>query len=413
MYFVWPEQIKDLNKTTQSSLISRRVFLKLAMLAGSGFVVACNKSSTPGSSTLAITPASTGTPGNILPTASTPGSMLPPTPIPADGATALPTQAVQPIKNVIILIEENHSFDSLFAGFPNANSRYASKKCPETVTVRIDDPRQYNEAYMCSYTENEIPNYWKMASSFTLCDNYFSEVRAPSCPNFLMLGTAQSLIMDNPPTAWRCPDTCYDITALPNLLDEQGITWHDYGGNNAVILSLQGRSEISFRSLSKFYQDAKDGNLQNVIWINTFLLGGRQTSGHPPGNICDAENYAVDIVNAIMNSPQWPSTLLFIVWDEWGGFYDHVSPPVVEKLLDGIPFRYGGRVPCIVVSPYARANFVSHTEYSHVSILKTIETIFKVQALNERDATANTLLDCLDFNQQPLAPITLYKRQCK
>jgi phospholipase C len=310
------------------------------------------------------------------------------------------------------LIEENHSFDSIFAEYPNADGKFGPRVCPENVTDYLADMMSPNTPYVCSYHEEQVPNYWKMARNFALCDNYFSEVKAPSCPNFMMLGTAQSTILENPTTPWRCPDFCVDIPSFADILDERGLTWRDYGGNNAVVKSLQGRSEITFNSLTDFFDDAWAGNLQNVIWINTFLLGGNKTSGHPPGNICDAENYAVDIINAVMKSPQWDSTLIFVIWDEWGGFYDHVIPPPVEAWPDGRDFRYGGRAPCIIISPYAKKGYVSHTLASHVSILKTIEDIFGLRSLNDRDGKANNLLDCLDFNQNSIAPLDIWKRTC-
>jgi phospholipase C len=113
-----------------------------------------------------------------------------------------------------------------------------------------------------------------------------------------------------------------------------------------------------------------------------------------------------------MNGPQWAHTALFLVWDEWGGFYDHVEPPVVEHWENGSPYRYGHRAPCIVISPYARSGYVSHTLYSHVSLLRFAETIFDLEPLTERDAEANDMLDCFDFDQPPLKAISLVSREC-
>jgi phospholipase C len=113
-----------------------------------------------------------------------------------------------------------------------------------------------------------------------------------------------------------------------------------------------------------------------------------------------------------MSSPQWRNTALFLVWDDWGGFYDHVEPPVVERWEDGTPFRYGHRVPCMVISPYARAGYVSHTRHSHVSLLHFAETIFRLEPLTGRDANASDMLDCFDFDQSPPPPFLLTERQC-
>jgi phospholipase C len=318
----------------------------------------------------------------------------------------------QQISTVIILIEENHSFDSLFAEYPGANGKLAPENCPVNEKAYMANMMAPDSPYICSYHENQVPNYWKMARNFSLCDNYFSELKAPSTPNFLMLGTAQSPILLNPRGPWSCPNYCIDIDSMPKHLDDRGKTWRDYGGGMAVVQPLRGRKEIVKNDISPFFSDAAAGTLQNVIWIYTFLLGGNQTSGHPPSNICHAENYAVDIVNAVMHSPQWSSTLLFVVWDEWGAYYDHVTPPSVEVTSSGKEYRYGPRVPCIVISPYAKKGYVSHTLVSHVSLLKTIELIYNINPINERDGKANSLMDCLDFTQEPLKPIQLNKYAC-
>ena len=143
-----------------------------------------------------------------------------------------------------------------------------------------------------------------------------------------------------------------------------------------------------------------------------FSSGPSGTSGHPPASLCSGENYAVKVLNAAMNSPQWRSMALFLVWDDWGGFYDHVEPPVVETWTDGTPFRYGFRVPGIVVSPYARPGYVSHELHSLVSLLRFAETIFSLEPLTERDANASNMLDCFDFIQAPLPPLALIPRDC-
>jgi phospholipase C len=128
--------------------------------------------------------------------------------------------------------------------------------------------------------------------------------------------------------------------------------------------------------------------------------------------LCGGENYAVSVLNAVMRSPQWPTTALFLVWDDWGGFYDHVEPPVVERWEDGTPFRYGHRVPCIVISPYARSGYISHTLHSHVSLLRFAETIFGLEPLTERDTHASDMLDCFNFEQPALSPLLVTPRDC-
>jgi phospholipase C len=326
-----------------------------------------------------------------------------------------------PIKNIIFFIQENHSFDSLFAGFPGANSENAGRNCPDSLSK--DPPHNHSDAFApqgatteesrCSYTEADTPNYWKAARAFTLCDNYFSDIRGPSHPNFLMLIAAQSPIIDPPTPSDVCPSFCLDIEVLPRRLDAAGLTWQDYGGIFTSIRSLIGRPEVMNYRDKKFFEDAARGTLPNVAWLNSsFLYDGYPKSGHPPASLCAGENYAVSVLNAVMNSPQWPTTALFLVWDEWGGFYDHVEPPVVETWEDEMPSRYGHRVPCIVISPYARSGYVAYDMYSHVSLLRFAETIFDLEPLTERDADADNMLDCFDFDQTPLQPISLLAREC-
>ena len=335
---------------------------------------------------------------------------------------AIVPKARDRIKNIVIFIQENHSFDSLFAGFPGANSQHAGADCPDSLLK--DPPHKHTDAFepqgvtsdeaRCSYREVDAPNYWKAARSFTLCDNYYSDVRGPSYPNFLMMIAGQTVRVEAATPTDMCPDFCLDLEALPHRLDAKGLTWKDYGGIFTSIRSLAGRPEVMNFQDERFFADAAHGELPQVSWLNSgFLVNGNAKSGHPPHSLCVAENYAVSVLNAIMQGPQWADTALFFMWDEWGGFYDHVEPPTVETWSDGTPYRYGHRVPCMVISPYARKGYVSHTLYSHVSLLRFAETIFDLEPLTERDAEANDMLDCFDFDQSPLPPVELTSRPCE
>ena len=123
------------------------------------------------------------------------------------------------------------------------------------------------------------------------------------------------------------------------------------------------------------------------------------------------ENWTVANVNAVMQGPLWRKSAVIIVWDEWGGFWDHVTPPLVENEPGTFnAMRYGYRIPCLIISPHAKRGYVSHTLYSHMSVLRTIERIFGVPPLNERDAQADDLLDCFDFTQEPRVPVILKER---
>ena len=114
--------------------------------------------------------------------------------------------------------------------------------------------------------------------------------------------------------------------------------------------------------------------------------------------------WTVDQVNAIVQGGLWNKTVIFISWDDWGGWYDHVTPPNIEQWTDGTQFRYGSRVPCLVLSPYARAGYISKVLHSFVSIVKFCEDVFGLRPLTERDRDSNGMSDCFDFSQSPLSP---------
>ena len=173
-----------------------------------------------------------------------------------------------------------------------------------------------------------------------------------------------------------------------------------------AITHLSSRLELTTHN--QILSDAAEGKLPNVSWLISLF----DVSGHPPTSVCVGENWAIEVLNAIMAGPQWGSTAIFLMWDEWGGFYDHIEPPVWEAWEDGTPFRPGQRVPCLVISPHAKPGYISHAEYSSLSVLRFCEILFDLDPLNERDATADDMLDCFDFAQPPLPPIELTPRAC-
>jgi phospholipase C len=228
-----------------------------------------------------------------------------------------------------------------------------------------------------------------------------------------MLVAAQSPIVNSPSQGVRCPRFCLDLPTIVDRLDAASLTWRDYTGLLTDIRNLVGRREVTLFDDASFFHDAAQGTLPNVAWLTSELLkDGDNKSGHPTGSLCRAENYAGQVINAVMSGPQWNSSALFLVWDDWGGFFDHVVPPAVELLPDGTPLRYGLRVPCLAISPYARAGYVSHQTHSFVSLLHFLETVFRLEPLTDRDAQASDLLDCFDFAQAPRPPITLTPRDC-
>jgi len=109
-------------------------------------------------------------------------------------------------------------------------------------------------------------------------------------------------------------------------------------------------------------------------------------------------------VQAVVAAGLWPGIAIFLTWDDWGGWWDHVTPPEVERWSDGTQFRYGGRVGCLVLGPYARKGYVSRALHSHVSLIRFCENNFGLGSLNARTQAADGMEDCFDFTQAPQPP---------
>ena len=289
------------------------------------------------------------------------------------------------------------------------------------------------------YTADDIPNYYTYASYFALGDNMFSSLTGPSFPNHLYTVGAQSGGAINNPTnsmgRWGCDSPsnslvqilhddgsitrqypCFDFQTLADELEAAGISWNYYAPgqdqSGYIWSALNAIDHIRNTQLwadhvvptSQFVTDALSGNLPAVSWV---VVGGNM-SEHPPTKICPGENWTVRQLNAIMRGPidQWNSTVVFLTWDDFGGFYDHVPPPVVDN------FGFGPRVPLLVISPYAISGYISHTPYEFSSLLTFAEERFGLSPLTARDAQANDLTDSFDFTQDPLPPLVLQQRTC-
>ncbi|MGZ3237079.1 MAG: phospholipase C [Burkholderiaceae bacterium] len=313
-----------------------------------------------------------------------------------------------PIKNIVVILRENHSYDNYFGSYDKGNGKILGNRCQDK---QPDPPHLRNDALRgaststqgdCHYLEEDIPNYFRYAREFTLCDNYFGEARASSYPNYFMLMAAQTPTLDH---IREKPTGKFDIPTIADRLTDKGVLWKNYDGGIPLVKMFKKPYESgNIVSIKEFDHDARKGLLPPVSWV-TPNLGN---SEHPPYSVRTGEQWTVDRINAVMQGPQWADTAIFIVWDEWGGFDDHVVPPDVEKgpFLSG-PQRYGYRIPFLVISPFAKKGHVAHTLYSHSSILRTIERIFDVPSLTEWDAKANDLLDCFDFAQERLSPLIL------
>jgi phospholipase C len=255
---------------------------------------------------------------------------------------------------------------------------------------------------------HEIPNYWEYARKYTLCDMFFSSLMGPSAPNHLYSVAAQSGgLVYNPRHGELENRNVYSFPTMVDLLKNAQVSWKYYVGSNPQKSGLwnplpafsQYNHDQSVLShlvkTDQFLKDLKQGTLPQVCW----LIPTVEESEHPPHSVSVGMHYVTGLVNAVMKSAYWNSATcaIVLVWDDFGGFYDHVPPNQPDM------YGYGFRVPAIVISPYSTGT-VNHTVFDLTSPLKLIETKFGFSALTQRDANANNMLDCFNFNQTPKPP---------
>ncbi len=450
---------------------------------------------------------------------------------PTLSASAAPTHAINPdihkIKHVVVIMQENRSFDSYFGTFPGADGFPMKNGAPD---VCVPNPRRggcdrpfHDRAdlnrgaphsaaaaradiaggkmngfvaqaergrvgckdatnpvctpgggppdVMGYHTGADIPNYWTYARDFVLADHMFEPNASWSLPAHLFLvsewsarcrthdpATCRNALQDpanpnlaaarGPAAARRRPGAIggaapiYAWTDLTYLLHKNHITWAYYVMNgsepdcedsgavacdpvrqNARTPGIWNplpyfdtvradHQEGNIQSLTRFFRAARRGYLPSVSWITPAQI----VSEHPPALVSRGQTYVTRLINAIMKGPDWSSTAIFLAWDDWGGFYDHVAPPTVDA--NG----YGLRVPAIVISPYARRGFIDHQVLSFDAYDKFIEDDFlHGQRIDPRsdgrpdprpDVRENMkilgdLIAAFDFKQRPRPPVIL------
>ncbi len=314
------------------------------------------------------------------------------------------------------------------------------------------------------HTGSDIPNYWSYASNFVLQDHMFEPNASWSLPEHLFQVSEWSAACtqhDNPAScvnalqlpglppdfaaarnALRRPAPIYAWTDLTYLLHRNQVSWGYYVvsgtepdcANDAAMSCIAPRQNAAtpgiwnplpyfdtvrndgelgdIQSVDRFYAAAKSGTLPAVSWI----APSGAVSEHPPARVSAGQSFVTSLVNAVMDSPDWSSTAIFLAWDDWGGFYDHVVPPAVDQ--NG----YGLRVPGIVISPYAKRGYIDHQVLSFDAYVKFIEDDFlRGQRLDPRTdgrpdprpdvrETASILGDLradFDFTQPPRPALVL------
>jgi phospholipase C len=368
------------------------------------------------------------------------------------------------IKHIIVIMQENRSFDHYFGTFPGANgiprvngvptvsnydpiSKRNIKPYHDTADVNAGGPhgnpaettcvdkgamngfivsavggkaivdtnnpaKKGDTSVMEWHDAREIPNYWTYADSFVLQDRIFEPNASWSLPDHLFMISGWSARCTNPSDPMSCTsdinnpgngttsmgDTAkWAWTPITYLLHNGGVSWAYYltegyepdcpsGDEDCIPGTLKAKvpsiwnplpnftyvenhplQQLSrIQVIDSFFAAAKAGTLPAVCWI----CPENAISEHPPASIHAGQAYVTGLINAVMNSPDWNSSAIFLTWDDWGGFYDHVVPPAVDQ--NG----FGLRVPGMVISPYARKGFIDHQVLSHDAYLKFIEDIF-------------------------------------
>jgi phospholipase C len=422
------------------------------------------------------------------------------------------------IKHVIIVMQENRSFDSYFGTFPGADGirtvsghpaaclpNAGGRKCvrpfhdlrnidaggPHTVYAAKADinggrmngfiraaSRAENTPWclnhpavpVCAttahpgpdapgvvgyHTAREIPNYWTYAHNYVLQDHMFEPNLGWSMPSHLFMVSGWSAHCSSPTVAASCRTNLGSGTAgyfnakAPNfawtdltyLLYKHHVSWRYYvtpglnpdcaAGTTTCILGRQGSTTPSiWNPLPRFVDVWRDNQLKNVTPVSNYFSAARagtlpavswvvpngRFSEHPPGPISNGQQWTTSIINAAMRSKDWSSTAIFVAWDDWGGFYDHVAPPRVDGS------GYGLRVPALVISPYARSGYIDHQTLSFDAYLKFVEDVFLSGAridpgtdgrpdprpdVRENLPILGNLIHDFNFNQSPQRPLLL------
>ncbi len=430
------------------------------------------------------------------------------TPTPAT-TTSNNTTGIHKIQHVVVIMQENRSFDSYFGTYPGADGIPMKNGTP---TVCVNDPRtgqcvkpyhnandkngggphgapaatadidggkmdgfiaQANKATKgcvdpnnpnCSnsttpdvmgyHDAREIPNYWSYAKDFVLQDHMFEPNASWSLPSHLFMVSGWSAKCSTPGDPASC------VNALNGASGTKGVLKNDYAWTDLSYLMYKSKVSWAYyldqgtqpdceddqmtctakaqkvkvpgiwNPLPQFDTVKQDGQLSNIQDISNFSTAAQKgtlpavswvtpngtDSEHPPALVSTGQSYVTGLINAVMKGPDWNSTAIFLSWDDWGGFYDHITPPNVDE--NG----YGLRVPGLVISPYARQGYIDKQTLSFDAYLKFIEDDFlngsridpKTDGrpdprpdVRENVSILGNLQNDFDFSQSPRAPVIL------
>ena len=278
------------------------------------------------------------------------------------------------------------------------------------------------------YNATTIPVYWDLAEEYGLGDNFYSPAASYSLPNhwFAVAGAAPNISYtvktEVAGTSVKDLHTYLNQSnatpAIEDRLNHSKVSWkyYDFALGNYTWSTVPAPNSPAysywnpmaareqsytwgprkhFVPRNDFFTDAKNGSLPNISWV----IPTPPESDHPSENLSTGESWVASVVDAIEASPEWNSTVLFISWDEYGGFYDHVPPPILDTRGDGF------RVPVVVVGPYVTQGVINHQQLDFDSILHLMENRFHLKCLSNRDCNATLPLNFFNFNKTARAPI--------
>jgi phospholipase C len=367
---------------------------------------------------------------------------------------AVGTDTIPQIKHIVVLMMENHSYDNKLGmlkragadgftlgpnGQPTATNPYANGdlqhafRMPTTCQLSGKPSQTWTDSHLSfdggqndGFVQSssgpvsmgywqwaDQPFYYSVARQFPVADRYFCSVLGQTFPNrrYLIAATSMGMVNDGVPDPFEYPanGTIFDH------LNAAKISWKDYTSLGKFITTLELYPKVYVENLGKvvsidhFYSDAAAGTLPSFSLVEPDY---ESNSEEDPQAIAEGEAFAAKVINAVISGPGWPNTMLIWNYDEHGGYYDHVPPPAALAPDDIAPkadvqytgFRqYGFRVPCAVISPWARPDYVSHEVMDHTSVCALVEHKWNLPAMTWRDANASPMLDLLDLSSPAFA----------
>jgi phospholipase C len=352
-----------------------------------------------------------------------------------------PTPAARPgiFKHIIVIFQENRSFDHYFGLFvPAAGQRIDGlnplpasacqglpQVCASTIKTESADPvheyrtmlEEFHDGAMDRYVavggpktmghydDESVGVLWDLARQYALADHWFQPMFGPSTPQHLFLVAATSGGVYGDPAYGRCTKgtASLDVPNIGDRMTAAGVSWRWYSEGLANCTNVAHHQAFQYFpstgvspnlvDLSEFSADLRSGKLPQVSYLKS-----TRNNEHAPATVKRQQQWLRQTIEEVQTSPDWRDTVIILTYDESGGWYDHVPPPVVNTTAN--ERGLGPRVPALVISPYSKRGYVSHVQYDHTSILRFMEWNFRLQPLNDRDARANNLLDFFDFSRR-------------